>query len=439
MRLFENYASGIEDILKGNQISNFSGVTNKRSMSTDILKGVPSVRMFSQLNENQQLTGDKALLEFDKNGLQELFGPNRSSFSNIVIGSHPDFSDLSHDSCCYHHCVSMFVDIKGSTRLGLKHSLEKVRLIKDSMLTLCIHVANFFGGHIHRLQGDAVFVQFVRKGHYKNDAVINAINAASVLCQFVEKDLSDVFSRNGLDPIKIRIGIDYGNDKQVLWSHYGVPGCAELTTTSLHTDLAAKLQGKAGSNGIVVGANVINEIDLPEDYYGFVYQTGTSGVSVEDRYIVNATDFRYRQQEFLWRKYLLSYDFIKKDGTGRGLEIADRDFRIKCVISNPDGSQAEEYHQNSRSIDKRKKITFVIMYRGAPYHKQAFEHIVWEAVNRGTQAKDAGQLAHSFGELYKDSTTCETEAAYLGHHYVSCKMARGHLGNVNLTFPIFVR
>lgn len=439
MKLFENYASGIEDILKGNQISNFKGVTNKRALSTDILKGVPSVRMFAELNENQQLTGDKALLEFDKKGLQKLFGPNRSSFSNIVIGSHPDFKDIAHDSCCYHHCVTMFVDIKGSTRLGLKHPLEKVRLIKDSMLTLCIHVANFFGGHIHRLQGDAVFVQFVRKGQYKNDAVINALNAASVLCQFVEKDLSEVFNRNGLDPIKIRIGIDYGNDEQVLWSHYGVPGCAELTTTSLHTDLAAKLQGKAGSNGVVIGANVVNELDLPDDYFGYVYQTGPNGVPVEDRYIVNAADFRYRQQEFLWRKYLLSYDFMKRDGEGRGLEVAERDFRIRCVISDEDGSNAEEYYQNSRSIPKDKKITFTIMFKGQVYHKQNYERITWDAINRGTEARNATQLSHNFAGLYKDSVVCETSAAYLGHHYVSCKIIREHSSNINITFPIYVQ
>src|SRR5690606_7894091 len=178
-----------------------------------------------------------------------------------------------HNEMEYHHCTSMFVDIKGSTRLGLKYPLERVRLIKDSLLTLCIHVANFFGGHIHRLQGDAVFVQFARRGHYKNDSIINALNAAAVLCQFVEKNLSDIFRKHSLTPIKIRVGIDHGPDEAVLWSHYGVPGCAELTTTSLHTDLAAKLQQKAASNSIVLGANVVNVLDMPADYYDYIYKT----------------------------------------------------------------------------------------------------------------------------------------------------------------------
>jgi adenylate cyclase len=120
MKLFENYSQGIDTILKGGQISGYSGISNKRSMPTDILKGEPSMRLFAA--QNVQLTGDKVLLTFDKNGLEKLFGTNKSSFPNIVIGSHPDFNDVPHDGCCYHHCVSMFVDIKGSTRLGLKHS-----------------------------------------------------------------------------------------------------------------------------------------------------------------------------------------------------------------------------------------------------------------------------------------------------------------------------
>lgn len=437
MKLFGNYAQDIESILTEGQISNFTGATHKRALSSDILKGNASVKLFAAQNSHLQLTGDKVLLDFDKSGLERLFGTNKSSFQNIVIGSHPDFDDVPHDGCCYHHCVSMFVDIKGSTRLGLNHSLEKVRLIKDSMLTLCIHVANFFGGHIHRLQGDAVFVQFVRRNNYKNDAIINALNAASVLCQFVEKDLSEVFTRNGLNPIKIRIGIDFGKDEEVLWSHYGVPGCAELTTTSLHTDLAAKLQTKAKSNSIIIGGNVIDELDLPEEYYDWVYRINSNNIEEPERYIIK--DISYKQQEFLWKKYLQSYDFINRSGDGKTLDIAEKDFKIKCVIYDADGQNIEDYHQNSKSIEKFKKIKFTLYYKNQPYNRQSFEDITWEAVNRGSEAKVHNQLHHDFFGLYKNNTVCIADAAYLGHHYICCKIVREHLPNINLSFPVYVR
>lgn len=436
MKLFENYTQGIEKILNGSDIIHFTGITNKRALSSDILKSNESVKLFAAQNAALPLSGDKVLLSFDRDGLEKLFGPNKSSFPNIEIGSHPDFSDIPHDGYCYHHCVSMFVDIKGSTRLGLKHSLEKVRLIKDSLLTLCIHVASFFGGHIHRLQGDAVFVQFARRNDHKNDAIINALNAASVLCQFVEKDLNEVFIKKGLNPIKIRIGIDFGRDDQVLWSHYGIPGCAELTTTSLHTDLAAKLQAKAESNSIVIGGNVVDELDLPDDYYTGVY-TSLNGIKELERYIIR--DISYRQQKFEWKKYLQSYDFINRSGDGNYLEIIEKDFKIKCEIYDADGQNIEPYYQNSRSIEKHKKIKFTIYFKNNEYHKQPFENITWEAVNRGTEAKDKNQLLHDFHNFYKDATVCIADAAFLGHHYVRCKIIRNNLPNINLNFPVYVQ
>jgi hypothetical protein len=263
------------------------------------------------------------------------------------------------------------------------------------------------------------------------------LNAASVLCQFVEKDLSEVFIKQALDPIKIRVGIDFGGDNEVLWSHYGIPGCGELTTTSLHTDLAAKLQAKAGSNSIIIGGNVVDELDLPEEYFGPVYKRNSDRLQEQERYIINAIS--YRQQEFLWKKYLLSYDFIGRSADGKSLEIAEKDFKIKCEIYDADGQNIQDYYQNSSSIEKFKKIRFTLYFRDRPYTKQTFEHITWEAINRGREAKDRGELNHDFLGHFKDQTVCIADAGYLGHHYVSCKIIRENSPNINLTFAIYVR
>ncbi|WDZ99601.1 nucleotide-binding domain-containing protein [Mucilaginibacter sp. SJ] len=434
MRLFENYTQDIDKLLTGDTYNHFNGADNIRSVRNDILKGNASVKLFAEQNESLQLNGDKALLNFDRNGLQKLFGTNRSSFEQIVIGSHPDFAHIGHNEMEYHHCTSMFVDIKGSSRLRLKYPLERVRLIKDSLLTLCIHVANFFGGHIHRLQGDAVFVQFARRGHYKNDSVINALNAAAVLCQFVEKNLSAIFRKHGLEPIKIRIGIDYGPDQEVLWSHYGVPGCAELTTTSLHTDLAAKLQQKASSNAIVIGGNVVKELDIPNTYYDYVYKT-SDGQKEIDRYIIR--DISYPQYEFLWRKYLPTYDFVNRAGDG-SLEIIEPDYRLYCEVF--DSTQGPEtYYQNSRSIDKGKQIRFILRFRNSTYCRRDYETIEWKVINQGAEAKAVNNLEPDYGSNFKNSTTCELNAAYLGHHYIKCKIIRPNSATVTAMFYVFIQ
>lgn len=434
MRLFENYAQDIDKLLTGDTYSNFTGTESIRSMRNDILKGNAAVKLFAAQNESLQLTGDKALLDFDRNGLQKLFGTNKSSFQQIVIGSHPDFAHIGHNEMEYHHCTSMFVDIKGSSRLRLKYPLERVRLIKDSLLTLCIHVANFFGGHIHRLQGDAVFVQFARRGHYKNDSVINALNAAAVLCQFVEKNLSEIFKKHGLEPIKIRIGIDFGPDKEVLWSHYGVPGCAELTTTSLHTDLAAKLQQKASSNSIIVGGNVIRELDMPDNYYNYVYKMN-NGQQEIDRYIIR--DITYSQYEFLWRKYLPTYDFINRVGDG-SLEIIEPDYRLHCEIYDAQ-HELEPYYQNSCSIPKGTKIRFTLKFRNAVYYRRDYDTIEWKVTNTGTEARAVNNLEPDYGVAFKNQNICELYAAYLGHHYIKCKIIRQNTPAITVSFYVFVQ
>lgn len=434
MRLFENYIQDIDKLLTGDSYSNFNGSESMHTIKNHIMKGNASVKLFAAQNESLQLTGDKALLSFDRNGLQKLFGANKCSFDQILIGNHPDFCNIRHNEMEYHHCTSMFVDIKGSSRLSLKYPLERVRLIKDSLLTLCIHVSNFFGGHIHRLQGDAVFVQFARRGYHKNDSIINSINAAAVLCQFVEKNLTVIFGKHDLEPIKIRIGIDYGSDQDVLWSHYGLPGCAELTTTSLHTDLAAKLQQRASPNTIVVGENVIKELDIPSTYFNYVYKSN-NGENQIDRYIIN--EIAYKQYEFLWRKYLGTYDFINRAGDGT-LEIVEPDYRLHCETYNSE-ENAERYYQNSCSISKGQQIRFSLKFRNNSYYKRDYETIEWTVINQGAEAKAVNNLEPDYGKLFKNTTICELNAAYLGHHYIKCKIIRPNSLNIIAKFYLFIQ
>ena len=57
-----------------------------------------------------------------------------------------------------HSISAPFLDIKGSTRLALKYDLETVQKIKNAVLSTGIEIIRYFGGHIHRLQGDAILL-----------------------------------------------------------------------------------------------------------------------------------------------------------------------------------------------------------------------------------------------------------------------------------------
>jgi adenylate cyclase len=440
MNLFESYKNGFEDILSKKIKVTPELLSKQRKFSNTLIKeNVNEGRnqTFSaddHQNSPMQIQGPKVLFRYDKELLKKHFGNNKDSFENITIGKHPDFADLTNTDYKYHYCVSAFIDIKGSTRLIEKYSLLEVRLIKDSLLTLAIEVANQFGGHVQRLQGDGIFLQFVRKDVVPNDAVINALNAVSILTQFVSVDLSEIMKNHGLRPLKIRAGVDYGDNENVLWSYYGVEGCEELTTTSLHTDMAAKLQAKADDNSILIGGNVKNLLDLKKDFYD--YYRNNEGKEMVYYYSGQSS---YPFYVFNWKEYLYSLPFIWKVSGSDKLEIKEKEFRIRCFISDDNGENLEEYYPNSKSISKDKSITFKLYKNGSLYFKKDFEKIEWYARNSGKQATDLNELTHDFKKKYNDKTICNSGAAYLGHHYVECKIIRNHQDNMKFTFPIFVQ
>jgi len=435
MRMFDNYLTGLDSVLskKVKVTPDLIAEQKRFNLNPAIQKAQPGGPMNAQALPTP-LEGPKVLFNYDRTFLEMHFGINTSAFQNITIGPHPDFSDLKQNSYLNHHCVSVFVDIKGSTRLIEKYSLLEVRLIKDSLLTLAIQVANQFGGHIHRLQGDGIFIQFVRRNRHENDAIINSLNAASILAQFVSIDLAGIMSQYGLRPLKIRVGIDFGNDENVLWSHYGIPGCGELTTTSLHTDMAAKLQGKAYDNSILIGGNIKSTLDLKSDFFS-VYENQESKEKV---YYISNT-FTYPFYVFEWQEYLGSLPFFFKKTEDQKLEVREKQIWIDCYISNEDGSEKEKYYPNSRSIPKNKKISYTLMRLNSPYVMQSYEKIEWYAFNSGKEADSKQQLRHDFGKEYHNKNYCNTMAAYLGHHHVECKIIRDHSASEKITFPIFVR
>lgn len=431
MSLFNNYKSTLEDVLG--------------KKKPDLIKGFNTPHNILNLNERYYSESSlsvqqksQSILSVDSSQLNKYFGANKHSFDTISIGNHPDFEAfLDQNQTANHYCVSMFVDIKGSTKLALNYSLEEVRLIKDTLLTLCINIICHFGGHVHRLQGDAVFAQFVRFDKNPNDSIINSINASSVLCQTVSEDLASAFTNYGLDPLKIRVGIDYGNNDQVMWSHYGIANCSELTTTSLHTDLAAKLQNKASENSVRIGKNLIDAVQIKDKFVKIPVVTRNRD-QVEDRYIISTPNFTYRQYDFDWKRYLNSFSFYKKNSVGK-LELIDKSITlIASIYPENQPSKVTSYPENNHSILKGHLIKYQLIQNGIPYHKKSYETIEWEAYNDGPEAIEAKEQNHDFEGKYRNKTFCIAHAGYHGNHYLKCTIKRDNSDNEVLKFPIYV-
>ena len=405
---------------------------------SDILDRKPLQKTFSAegglekgiYGTNLNETRDSQLVPATNNQLVMWFGVPVGAKTVPTIGTHPNFKDLAFGERRYQYCASMFIDIKGSTNLALSYSLEQVRTMKDAILSLCIQTVTLFGGHVQRLQGDGMYVQFTDANIHQNTMMVNALNAASVLCQFISTSLADLFVQHDLKPLRIKVGIDFAENDKCLWSHYGVPGCNELTATSLHVDLAAKLQARCESNEIRIGQYVKEFLDLPSEFV----KVPKTAEGKDDYYIKSAVN--YRQYIFDWMTYLKKFSFVHK-GDNR-LEIKQPDFSLACEVSNISG-QKYQYYQNNGTLPKDQKLTFTLMRNGIIYSKTPYDEIAWRIVNRGNEASKDNHLVEVL-EDYNNCTIATVNTAYLGHHYIECVMKRTYeKNNRKIQFGVYVR
>lgn len=234
-----------------------------------------------------------------------------TSLANAVLGVHPKFAHLKGtDKTENHWIISLFVDIEGSTNLFKDYDLEEIYMITNTIQAAEIHTVIALGGHIQRLQGDGILAYFGGPDVNKLDAVRMAVIACSFISYFVKNDLKDLFLRDGIEEINTRIGIDFGDDTDVLWANFGVDHISELTTLSLHTSLASKMQGRASRNGIVVGDNIKQRMLSDEDFFSII--------SENERYIYRdqVNKFFYTQWAFDWYKFLKKQPFILVNSDG---------------------------------------------------------------------------------------------------------------------------
>ena len=137
---------------------------------------------------------------------------------NQQLGSHPDFSYLKNsNSTEEHYIISAFVDIKGSTNMFKKFDKETIFLITNAIQKACIHTVLMFGGYVHRLQGDGVFVYFGNKNTSKEKAVTQALQGISMYTHFVKNDLKEFFSSKGIENFRVDVvAISQGSNKEKL-------------------------------------------------------------------------------------------------------------------------------------------------------------------------------------------------------------------------------
>lgn len=268
----------------------------------------------SSLIKEQRSFSQKVELNLEY--LNDILNTETPALQVAKLGVHPDFAHLKNsDETEKHYIASVFIDIEGSTNLFKEYEHEIIYVITNTIQTAAIQTCIALGGHVQRLQGDGVFAYFGGKNISPEKATHSALTACSMFSYFVKNDLKNIFEEEGIEDIRTRIGIDFGYDKDVLWANFGILAVSELTTLSLHTSLASKMQAYAKSNGIVVGQNVRDIVKLDAGLFDYVRN---SKGEVDKKYIFEnpKKNFYYVQLVFDWTRYLLSLPNITIDANG---------------------------------------------------------------------------------------------------------------------------
>ncbi|EPE2205974.1 nucleotide-binding domain-containing protein [Vibrio alginolyticus] len=306
--------------------------------------------------------------------LQQQIRPiyGKVGINSTPIGTHPDFMHLEYsDQTAYQYSCTMFVDIKGSTRLSLLYDLDSVFLFKNAVIQTCVEVVRAFDGSVHRLMGDAVMSFFGREDKSKEDSIADAINCAATLRVMLEKGIKPWMSANNFDDkdFGFRVGIDFGDDNDVLWGNFGYSSVGEVSATGLPVDMASKLQGLAGKNNAMLGQGLLDFIEWPEHYSDFqTKQRKVNGVHIETTipYVKpnitkdDGTPLNYRMRKLDFQNFMEVSALPPEIRAQVNSNIrANHDIKFKCYIVGTNGER-EEYISASRYLEKDLKIEFEV-------------------------------------------------------------------------------
>ncbi len=313
--------------------------------------------------------------------LRRLFG--KSGINSTPIGGHPHFDHLKETGILEKgYTTTLFIDIQGSTRLGVYYAPELVFYIKNQIIKCAIESILAFDGHVHRIMGDAVLAFFRSDGKSPRDSAIDAINCGTMLVQFIREEVVPQLKSRGLEEdVGIRVGIDYGSDSSVLWGMYGYTGVSEVTATSFHVDIAAKLQQSAPRNRVMLGQSLVNLLDL-HDQVVEVKRIKKNGEFIEDKFVSpNYTDGDGRPMNY--RQYVISQD--RYFGLLPNPADESLPLRVESTLKTKEGLQSNDiYHRCSRSIKVNYGVDFKAFF--VPIGNPQRVQVKFRVENHGAQA-----------------------------------------------------
>ena len=152
--------------------------------------------------------------------------------------------------------VVMYVDLVGSTDITLTLPEEKVAIIISSFAQEMAFAVNHHGGFVLKFVGDAVIGYFVHQSSLI--AADNAIGAAKSMIKIIEEGINPILNQYDYPDLFVKIGIDFGTNMIVRYGSDAEKSHVDLLGPAMN--IAAKIQGKAKPQEILIGEDVYNRI-----------------------------------------------------------------------------------------------------------------------------------------------------------------------------------
>lgn len=378
-RMFEDFFESVN--------SQSTSVALAKSVSMEAMDSHPIMESLQSLPAGPQ---EEFLLQTQ---IRPHFG--KHGVNDSPIGTHPDFIALEGtDTTQNHYTCTLFVDIKGSTRLSVLYPLDFVFKFKNAVIQTCVEIIRSFDGHVHRLMGDAVMAFFGGSSTEKEDAVSDAINCSITLRAILEESIKPWMERQGLDAkdFGFRVGCDFGDDHEVLWGSFGYQNVGEVSATGLPVDMASKLQGLASKNQAMLGQGLLDFVNWPEKYSDI--KTRDQGGVQQNLPVVtpNLTDKEGNPINYAMRQlsYFKSLEFsalprsLREKITGGAVkDHSQLEFKCFTVING----ERREYISASRFLEPNVSLVFEVEARTANRLNFPLK-VVFKKTNHGRATPD---------------------------------------------------
>ncbi len=158
-------------------------------------------------------------------------------FGRAELG-HPEFVSLQAGESQTASAVVTFIDIRGFTKLSFVLDARELLRIVQALTEASINVITDGGGYIGEFTGDGVMAYFGDSTLGDDEATMAALETTSLLFKTVEEIVNPELANDGIDPIRIAAGMEYG---EVLWSRIGTGESSQVKPVANATFLAGKL------------------------------------------------------------------------------------------------------------------------------------------------------------------------------------------------------